>query len=422
MKIVHVNTFDISGGAARSAYRLHQGLQVLGRDSSMFVCQADSKDPTVTEMQRSEDFLHRIGRRLRKDTIARDFRTYRPTRPKGLEPFQDCRSHYRSDFLRQLPDCDILNLHWIGNSFLDYESFFASVPAKTRVVWTLHDMNAFTGGCHYDLGCGRFTDCCGKCPQLGSNDPDDLSHRIWQRKAKAFSLVDPSRLQFVTPSRWLAADLVRSPLTARFPVAVIPYGLNLEDFAPRDRKQCREILGLPQDARVILFVADGLDNERKGFALLADALSALPRDLPVAILSVGRNKPDVGIDVPWIHVGSVGNDRLLSMVYSAADIFVIPSLQDNLPNTVLESMACGTPVLGFDIGGIPDMVRPGLTGMLVPPRDVGAFGVAMVRLLQDPERLREMGRNCRRIATEEYPLEMQALRYSKLYERMLEDG
>lgn len=418
LKIVHVNTFDQMGGAARSANRLHQGLRALGEDSKMFVRWAQSNHPSVIEMRPSRHLFDRIRRRIRQRGIARDFQNYRFTRPNGYEQFQDCRSQFRCDFLRELPACDILNLHWVADSFLDYESFFASVPKTTRIVWTLHDMNAFTGGCHYDVGCGRFAVCCGGCPQLGSNEERDLAYRIWQRKAKAFSQLDSSRLQFVSPSRWLAEELGKSPLTARFPVSVIPYGLDLNDFAPRNRAVCREILGLPIDATVLLFVADGLDNERKGFALLVAALAALPRDVPIAILSVGRNQPNVEVHAPWIHVGAVTNDRHLSVLYSAADIFVIPSLQDNLPNTVLESMACGTPVLGFAVGGIPDMVRPGITGMLVPPADVDALGVAMVQLLHDPGHLQEMGLNCRRIATAEYSLDLQASRYAKLYATM----
>ena len=415
MKIVHVNTFDTLGGAARSAYRLHQGLRAMGEDSTMFVRQADGNDPSVVEMHSSRALLDRVRRRIRKEWIARDFQSYRATRPPGLEPFHDSRSIAWFDFLRDLPKCDILNLHWVANSFLDYESFFSKVPATTQVIWTLHDMNAFTGGCHYDAGCGRFTDCCGRCPQLGSLDPKDLSHRIWERKAKAFARLDSSRLQFVAPSRWLAEELGRSSLAGRFQISVIPYGLDLNNFAPRDRATCRDLLGLPLDAKVLLFVADGLDNERKGFALLAAALAVLPRDLPVAILSVGHNKPDVAIDVPWIHIGAVNNDRQLSVVYSAADIFIIPSLEDNLPNTVLEAMACGTPVLGFAVGGIPDMVRPGVTGMLVPPADSEALGRAIVQLLSDPEHLGEMGACCRRVATEEYSSDLQAIRYSMLY-------
>lgn len=422
MRIVHVNTYDMIGGAARSAHRLHQGLLSAGQDSTMFVARARASDPHVIEMNPSGNPLVRLGRRIRRQAITRDYQQYQSTRPEGFEPFQDCRSPFRFDFLRELPSCDILNLHWIADSFVDFESFFSRVPRRTPVVWTLHDMNALTGGCHYDNGCGRFRDGCGRCPQLGSNEPEDLACRIWRRKAEALSGVDSSRLHFVAPSRWLADEAGRCAFTKRFPISVIPYGLDLDEFSPRDRTASRESLGLPADARILLFVADGVDNQRKGFALLAAALADLPRDAPVAMLSVGRNKPDVEIHAPWFHVGSVNNDRQLSALYSAADLFVIPSLQDNLPNTVLEAMACGTPVLGFSVGGIPDMVRPGVSGALVAPMDWQALGAEIVRLLRDPGRLRDMGANCRRIATEEYPLGLQAARYRELYQAMLGGG
>lgn len=418
MKIVHISTRDIAGGAARSAHRLHQGLRALGRDSRMFVLQASERGPDVVEMGKSMKLLDRIRRRARREIILKDFKRYRPTRRRGFEPFQDCRSEFRGDFLRDLPAADIYNLHWVGNSFLDYQGFFAGLPPNARVVWTLHDMNAFTGGCHYDLGCGGFVKGCGRCPQLGSDEPADLSARIWAQKKDLFSRVDPSCLQFVTPSLWLADEFRRSPLGERFQVSVIPYGLDTEDFSPRDRFACRDILGLPYGGKVVLFLADEMDNQRKGFDLMVAAIESLPTDLPVTVLSVGRNKPDVSVRVPWIHAGSIGNDRQLSAVYSAADIFVIPSRQDNLPNTVLESMACGTPVLGYAVGGVPDMVRPGVTGSHVQPGNVEALAAGIVNLLGDAHKLEEMAANCRRIVMEEYPLALQATRYARLYEEM----
>jgi glycosyltransferase involved in cell wall biosynthesis len=418
MTIVHISTRDIMGGAARSAHRLHQELRALGRNSRMFVLKAGGQDPDVVMMGKSAKLLDRIQRRARREAILRDFKRYHSTRGTGFEPFQDCRSEFSRDFLRELPAADAYNLHWVGESFLDYASFFARVSATSRVVWTLHDMNAFTGGCHYDLECGRFSHGCGQCPQLGSKVREDLSRRIWKIKGEVFSRVDPSRLQFVSPSCWLADEFRRSPLGERFQVSVIPNGLNMEDFAPRDRAVCRDILGLPKEGKVLLFLADDIDNERKGFDLLVAALEALPRDLPVTVLSVGRNRPDVRVHVPWVHAGSVDNDRQLSVVYSAADIFVMPSRQDNLPNTVLESMACGTPVLGHSVGGIQDMVRPGVTGAQVPPEDVEALTAGIVDMLGNPQWLDEMSANCRRVALEEYPLTLQASRYIRLYDAM----
>jgi glycosyltransferase involved in cell wall biosynthesis len=290
------------------------------------------------------------------------------------------------------------------------------VPGLTPIVWTLHDLNPLTGGCHYDLGCGLHATHCGRCPQLGSEDTRDLSHDVWERKQRLFAKVLPSRLRFVTPSRWLAEEVKRSPILGRFPVCVIPYGLDLEEFAPRPRENVRELLGIPPDARVLLFLAEQIGNKRKGFALLIEALARCAADIPnLLLLSVGQNKPEVSDRIPCVHVGSVNNDRFLSMIYSAADIFTICSVQDNLPNTVLEAMACGTPIVGTSTGGIPDMVRHGVNGLVVPATDVDAFADAISSLLNNRARCAEMGRNSRRIALEEYSLELQARRYAELY-------
>ncbi len=420
MKIVHISNSDVAGGAARSAFRLHRGLRQLGCRSSMFVRRAYSKDTDVIEMRQSKQLLDRLEQRLRERRILSDFRRYRRTRPPGYEPFHDCRSPFWRDFLRELPMSDVLNLHGVDGSFLDYEKFFARVAPRTRIVWTLHDMNAFTGGCHYDLGCGRYVHVCGNCPQLASEERRDFAYRTWKRKAKAFSPVDSRKLHFVSPSRWLAKELVRSSLAGRFPVSVIPYGIDLEDFAPRDREVCKNILGLPAGVSALLFVADGVDNRRKGFELLVSALTGIEKEVPIALITVGRNKPQIEIDVPWTHVETIHSDRLLPVVYSAADLFVISSLQDNLPNTVLEAMACGTPIVGFSVGGIPDMVRSGVNGMLVPEKNVEKLRNEIVRLLRNRSELHKMGSNGRRIAVQEYSLELQAQRYVELYEALLE--
>ena len=418
MRILHVNTVDSVGGAGRAAYRLHVGLRRLGYDSSMFVAHRYSDDPAVTAFKPPMDLPSRLGRLIRREWIARSFARYRTSRPAGYELFSDNRSQYGADLLDQLPPCDVINLHWIAG-FVDYHSYFARVPQHTPVVWTLHDMNAFTGGCHYDHGCGRYTDKCGACPQLGSRDAADLSRRVWQRKREIFEQIEPGRLHIVTPSRWLAKEAERSTLFGRFPISVIPNSLDTHVFSPRDRCIARAALEVPQEARVVLFVADSTGNQRKGFALLAQALAGLGDLTDLYLISLGSGEPTIGAQIPHLHLGHIGNDRLLSLVYSAADLLVIPSLQDNLPNTVLESLTCGTPVVGFAVGGIPDMVHPGVTGLLAPSQDMTALRAAIVDLLQDPAERAKMSANCRRIAVKEYSLEMQAQRYVELYERML---
>jgi glycosyltransferase involved in cell wall biosynthesis len=260
---------------------------------------------------------------------------------------------------------------------------------------------------------------CDACPQLGSSDAADLSHQSWHRKRNIFAQIEPGWLHIVAINRWMSATVKSSSLLGGCPVTVIPLGLDIDDFAPRNRYLARDVLGVPRDARVIIFAADSVDNRRKGFRLLAQALPGLDHLPNLFLLSLGRGKPDLDIPFPHLHLGYIGNDRLLSLVYSAADVFVHPSLQENFAQTVLEALACGLPVVGFAIGGIPDMVRHGVTGLPVSPQDVVALRAAIVDLRQDVAKWTEMSANCRRIAVEEYSLEIQARHYIELYQQLV---
>ncbi|CAI4032568.1 Glycosyl transferase family 1 [Nitrospira tepida] len=398
-----------------SAYRLHRGLLLHGHESSMFVLEKSSQDETVMRFHPSMDVTSRLRRRFRRKSIAKAWRAYAATRPSGYELFSQDRTPIGDALARQLVPCDVVHLHWVA-TFLDYESFFTAVPRERPVVWTLHDMNLVTGGCHYDMECGRYRSGCEACPQLGSRHSHDLSAEVWQRKRRIFAEVPPSRLCVVTPSRWLTQVVKDSPIFSRFRVETIPYGLDLDAFAPRDRLAAREVLGIPQDANVVLFVAEMIDNKRKGYTLLMDALTGCLREnRRLWLLSVGHRAPLGPGSMQAVHMGYVNNERFLSLVYSAADIFVIPSLQDNLPNTVLEAMACGVPVVGFDVGGISDMVRECQTGCLVGVGDVVGLQRAISRLMQDQELRTVMSKACRRVALDEYGLERQAQAYSDLY-------
>ena len=419
LKVVHLSTHDIAGGAARAAHRLHSSLRQYGVDTSMLVREARTNDPSVIRFQPTTSLLGRLKRRFRREQIQRKLRSSIRESGDRLEPFRIDRSEYGADLVSHLPPHDIVNLHWVAD-FVDYPSFLGKLSTGQRLVWTLHDMNAFTGGCHYDLGCGRYLQACGECPQLGMPAPSDLSSQIWARKKALFENLPSDQVHFVAPSSWLADQAKQSPLLRRFPISVLPYGLDLNDFAPREKFSAREVFGIPHQAKVVLFVADGLPLMRKGFGKLIEALEHIKSRLPhLCLVMVGHNSPDLKDRVPHMNLGPITNDRLLSNVYSAADVLAIPSLQDNLPNTVLESMACGTPVVGFAVGGIPDMVRNKKTGLLVPPHDVALFGSALVEIVSDSHRLTKMGENCRRAAEQGFSLLQQASRYEELYGRLI---
>jgi glycosyltransferase involved in cell wall biosynthesis len=420
MRVLHLSTSDIGGGAARAAYRLHTGLSRLGVDSRMLVLKGQSGDATVSKLNWANDLPTRFRRSRRAKQIKRDFEPYKSSLPPGFELFSDDRSEAGYDLVRQLPPCDIINLHWVAG-LIDHEIFFSHLPKDVPIVWRLADMGAMTGGCHYDNGCGKFTARCGACPVLGSKIEDDLSRQIWMRKHAALERVATERMHLVGTSRWIAAEAKRSSLLGRFPSTIIPNGLDIEDFAPRDQGFARDTLGVPRDKKVVLFVADSAAIKRKGFDYLAQALEKLRGRSDLFLLSVGGGKPDVA-DLPQLHLGRINHDRMLSIIYSAADVFVIPSLQESFGQTVTESLACGTPVVGFNSGGIPDMIRPGITGFLGPVADSHALAESIARVLDDPAAAAEMSANCRRIAVTEYSLEVQAQTYFGLYQRLLQSS
>jgi len=411
VRVVHLSLVD---GVA--SYRLHTGLRRLGVDSTMFVARRRRDDPTVTVFQPPMSVASRLRRRFRRMRITREFARYRAARV--FELFTDDRTVHGGDMFAQLPSCDVINVHTLLG-VVDYRAFFEAVPRDTLVVRTLHDINFFTGGCHQDAGCGRYTERCGACPQLGSSKERDLSRRIWERKRDALRMVAPGRLCFVAPSRWVANEAKRSTLLREFPVTVIPLGLDTEIFRPLDRGLARELLGISPDASVVLFVAEPITRVNKGFAVLARALEGLDRVSSLLLLSAGSGKPPSALGVPHMHLGHVGDERMLALVYSAADVFVLPSAEENFPQTALEALACGTPVVASAVGGIPEIVRPGITGLLIPPQDVAALREAVGDLLQAPARRARMAADCRRIALQEYTLEVQAQRYVDLYGTML---
>lgn len=415
LKILHVNTNDITGGAAIAAFRLHTGLNNIGIDSKMFVASKRSNDGSVLRFNAPNTINSRFFRYYRRFIINRRLKRYSLTRPKGLEMFSDDQTQYSHTLFDQFPVANLINIHWISG-FLDLSEFFSWV--NVPVVWTLHDMNAFTGGCHYNGKCERFVEKCGNCPQLGSTKDHDLSRRIWLRKQKAFSIVS-RYLHIVTPSSWMADEVNRSSLFSRTPVNIIPYGVDTNIFTPRNRNACRDVLGISNNARVVLFMADSIENDRKGLLYLIEAFSEMRGHDNLLLVSIGRGKPNLFTNISCLHIGSINNELMLSIAINAADLFAIPSVQDNLPNTVLEAMACGIPVIGFKTGGVLDMVSDNETGFLVPVGDARALRDAIIYLLANNEKREEIGVTCRKIVEQEYTLNIQAKRYVALYNEIL---
>ncbi len=419
LKILHLSSLD-HGGAGNSAYRLYLGQRRLGIDAHMMVLGRRSGDQQVIELRgeveqadgsrQAVDFWTHMLRRWQ--SVLAQF----PNRPGHLEMFTTPECAVGFDKMGLLQDIDVINLHWVAG-LLDYERMALAFAGK-KVVWTLHDMNAFTGGCHYAGDCDKYRSSCAACPQLGVPAPEELARQIWEFKERHYREVE---LHIVTPSRWLGECSRSSGLLSRFRHTVIPYGLDIAAFSPRDPDESKRRLQLTMEKRIVLFGADVVANHRKGFHLLLQALQVLDamQEPPAyELVCFGRFAPEMARNLPVpVHVlGHLDSVEALSAAYSAADVFVLPSQEDNLPNTVLESLACGTPVVGFRVGGMPDMVDHGQTGYLAAPYDVADLAQGIREVLTSTNAA--MRQRCRSVAEERYPLEKQAQAYSDLYESL----
>lgn len=316
----------------------------------------------------------------------------------------------------------IIHLHNLHGWYLNYH-LLPRIAASKPVVWTLHDMWAITGHCAYSYDCGRWQTGCFDCPLLRDEgrklvEPRptilDRTARVWQDKQ---DLYRQSALHIVTPSRWLAELAAAGILGDAQSIQCIPYGLDLELFRPLDRRAARQALGVPQDAKVVLFVAAKVTQKRKGLAYLLDALGRI-QDAPSPLLLTVGAEGIIGEQLQGfeqIHLGNLSDESTLNQAYNAADVYVSPTLADNLPLVVMESLAAGTPVVAFDVGGVPEMVHHMETGYLARYKDTADLASGMRALLDDSEQRTRMRQQCREFAKENYDLDLQARRYAELY-------
>lgn len=421
MRVLHVSLGDVQGGAEKAAYRLHRGLVQAGVASKMLVLMRESSDPQVEQLRPQPQPSLRGRRILRRGWLQVVKWRYRHALASRNQTFSDDRSQYRHDFPLPLADTEILHLH-MASGLADLPSLLRSARCCKGIVVTLHDMNYFTGGCHNSFGCERFTQSCGCCPQLGSSSGRDLSRSVWRRKARTYAALPAERTRFIADSESIASDARRSSILRRFEVRTIYYGLDTAIFAPQPREVCRRALGLPADGPVVLFGAANLYDPRKGFSVLLEALKRLAPGRMIRLLTFGRGESPAPLPFPVEHFGFVGNERLQAALYNAADLFVIPSLSEPFGQTCLEAMACGLPVVGSRVGGIPEMIEDGVTGRLVPPGDAAALSAAIGELLPSPVAMKAMGDRGLARARGFFSSERQAHDYQLLYRELLQCG
>ena len=418
MKVVHINNSDVNGGPAFAANRLHTALRKYGVDSAMLVQDAQSGAEHIVQaagtIEKGKAFaqyaLERIAflRHERNSAVRYGFSPANSGLDVSEHPL--------------IEEADIIHLHWINHGFLSLKSLEKIFAKGKPVVWTLHDMWPFTGGCHYSGTCLEFLEKCSFCPYLKKPAKDDLSSRQFDIKKKLYR---NANLHMVACSRWLRALSSESSLFRHKDVSVIPNPIDVELFRPKDGAQCRKNLGLPRDKKLLLFGAANVLDMRKGARYLFEAVKILVDNFPVfkdkvEIVVFGKMPKELkeGIKLKIHNFKFVSDVKKLVQLYNAADVFVLPSLQDNLPNTVMEAFACGTPVVAFSTGGVPEMVKHKQNGFLAESKNALNLSTGIYETLFVSD-LEQMGKNAREKVLKEFNADIIAKQYVELYERVI---
>lgn len=420
MKLTLINTFHLSGGAAVACRRLLRALRKYNIEAHLLVGEKNRPDNFVAEkavtfLQKKKAFLQ----------FALD-RVYFALHEKNKEVrFAFSPANIGTDISKHplVQEADILHLHWVTFGFLSLQSIEKLVKLNKPIVWTLHDMWPFTGGCHYSGSCTKYETHCHSCPFLRNPHPRDLSYHVFEKKIKLFA---QAPITVVACSEWLAQIARQSHLFRNFPVYSIPNPIDTEQFGPIEKNASRQQLNLSADKKLILFGAMKVHDPRKGFSYLKKALQILSVSHPetaqsVALIVFGKATMEdfALLPFPVYGTGQLSSTEELVQVYNAADIFVLPSLEDNLPNTIMESMACGTPVVAFDIGGIPEMINHLENGYLANYCDAADLAKGIYHILFNINQ-KDFSYNARQKVLEDYAQEIVAQKYKHLYNQLTE--
>lgn len=410
LSVLHFSTADNEGGSGRSAYRVHLGLRRLGHVSRMLVGQKGTDDSDVA-------LINGGGWGRLRDRLAEE-----ATRRLGLQYwfYPSAARLTRHPWVRQAQVFQLYNTH--GGYFSH-----RVLPALSRlgpVVWRLSDLWPMTGHCAYPGSCQGWLNGCAPCPDLASYPPlpFDTAGLLWRTKQ---SLYARSRITVVAPSSWTEQAARQSPLFAGCAVHRIPNGLDLDVFRPIDRQAAAAVLGIDASRTGILFSANVVDdNPRKGSGLLMEALNRLgPRDdVQILLAGIGGERWQGKVPQPVVPLGYLRDDRLIAAANAVADVVAAPSVAENLPNSILEAMACGKPVVAFDAGGIGDAVRHDHTGLLTANGDAAALAAALAALLDDAERRRRLGQAALEHIRDQFDSRRQAQSFADLYSALLAEA
>ncbi len=407
IKVLHVIAGDLTGGAARGAYWLHRGLLNNKIESKMLVQNTDGKDPNIKQVYDDRFHNHLVLSRIALDRLPTILYHYRErsifsTGISGVD-------------IRKLSDyqwADIIHLHWINNGMVNVKLL---KEIDKPIVWTMRDMWPMTGGCHYAGECKGYENRCGHCPKLRSNTEHDLSRYVLNRKKQYYT----KNLHLVAISSWLKECAENSYLLNEFDIEVIPNAVDTKDFFPADKRIARDELELPHDRKIILFGATSLHDKYKGFDKFRDSIKHLD-DMYFFLFFGETNNGELDkLDRDYKNLGFLKENKSLRLAYSASDVFVAPSVQEAFGKTLIEAMACGTPVVAFDSTGPGDIVDHKKTGYLAKPFVPEDLARGIRWVLEDDERRLNLTQQSTRKVEDCFTIGIIAQRYADLYKKLV---
>ena len=415
MRVLIVNTSERTGGAAVAAGRLLEALINNGVKAKMLVRDKDTDRLTVCGL--SSKWCTQWNFLWERFVIWLHLYFQR----EHLFEIDIANSGVDITSLPEFQEADVIHLHWVNQGMLSLKNIRQILATGKPVVWTMHDIWPATAVCHYARGCEAFYTECRRCPLLSG--PFDLASQVWKRKQH---MLAGQRITYVACSKWLSDEARKSALLNGQVVTNIPNPIDTHVFCPHDKHTVRQSLGLPTDKRIILFVSQRVTDPRKGMSYFVEAVQQLVAQHPemrqntiVAIL--GGHAEDVAsqLALPAHSLGYVSTSQRIVEVYNSADVFVLPSLEDNLPNTLMEAMACGVPCVGFQVGGIPEMIDHLQNGYVARFRDVADLADG-IRYVLDAADYTLLSKQCVQKVAHCYSQQSVANRYIEVYEAALQ--
>ncbi|MCF2488232.1 glycosyltransferase family 4 protein [Dyadobacter sp. CY347] len=413
--VLHLSNFHLEGGAGVAATRLHRALLKSGAESRLLVPNLSAEEPGVaglsnTALQSKLAWARFVGERL----------YFYPQEKNASVRFAFSPAEIGADIStnRWVQEADIIHLHWINFGFLSLDSLDQLFSLGKPIVWTLHDMWTFTGGCHYSRGCENFLTHCHYCPYLAKPDAYDISFQQFERKQ---SIYKNAQMALVSPSQWLNDLVKRAALTQQIRSLNIPNCIDTELFRPYDKLTIRGKLNLPESKKLILFAGANIADPRKGFTFFKQGLEKtglLANEIEILVLGKANPEMMASFPVPVHYLGKISDPNAMAEAYNAADMIVVPSLEDNLPNTIMEAMSCGTPAVGFATGGIPEMIDHQTNGYIALQGSAQSLAEGIEWVLNNghnaglPERARAK-------VLETYSETIVAAQYQQLYQELL---